>query len=243
MKLTFLGTSHGVPERNRKCTSVMLTVGGAHYIIDAGVPLMSTLTAMGADLNAVKAIFLTHMHGDHSNGLIEFVDLCTWFYKDLRTKIYVPEIAARDAMMGWINMTHGEDVSAQSPEFIEVQEGAFYNDGNVRITAIDNDHLQGRPSYSYVVEAEGKRVVFTGDMGHNKYSDFPPAAYEQECDLVVTEAAHCRLTDCMDIFGKLTTKKLIVSHIVPANEPEAALLNEKVNYPVEVAFDGMEIEI
>ena len=47
----------------------------------------------------------------------------------------------------------------------------------------------------------------------------------------------------MDVFGKLTTKKLIVSHIVPWNEPEAEKLKEMVSYPVETAFDGMSVEI
>lgn len=243
MKLTFLGTSHGVPEAHRKCTSVMLTTGGKHYIIDAGVPLVSTLNQMQVDLHDVKLVLLTHMHGDHANGLIEFVDLRVWHYKDLDTAIYVPEIKAREGMMGWLNVTHGMDISGKMPEFNEVREGVFYDDGNVRIFAINNDHLPDRPSYSYVVEAEGKRVVFTGDMGHEGYSDFPAPAYEQECDLVVTEAAHCRLTDCMDIFGKLTTKKLIVSHIVPWNEPEVGRLAEQVDYPVVLAYDGMTVDI
>lgn len=243
MKLTFLGTSHGVPEPNRKCTSVMLTAGGKNYIIDAGVPLMSTLTAMNIAPSTVKIVLLTHMHGDHANGLIEFVDLCVWFYKDIHPKIYVPEIAARDAMLGWLNLTHGDDVSGSFPEFIEVKEGPFYDDGTVRITAIGNDHLPDRPSYSYEVEAEGKRIVFTGDMGNKNYSDFPAAAWKKPCDLVVTEAAHCRLTDCRDIFGKLTTKKLVVSHVVPFNEPETAALADMVSYPVILAHDGMEIEI
>ena len=243
MKLTFLGTSHGVPEANRKCTSVMLTVDGRHYIIDAGVPLATTLNSMQVDLHDLKLILLTHMHGDHANGLIEFVDLRIWYYKDLDTKIYVPEIKTRDAMLGWLNVTHGRDMSGEMPEFCHVREGVFYDDGVVRITAINNDHLPDRPSYSYVVEAEGKRLVFTGDMGNDNYSDFPRPAYEQECNLVVTEAAHCRLTDCMDVFGKLTTKKLVVSHIVPWNEPEVRRLAERVDYPVTLARDGLVMEI
>lgn len=243
MKLTFLGTSHGVPEPTRKCTSVMLTVSGRHYIIDAGVPLTAALRSRNIDINDVKLVLLTHMHGDHSNGLIEYVDLRTWFYKDLTTPIYVPEIKAREVMLKWLSFTHGTDVSADMPEFNEVKEGLFFDDGHVKITAIDNEHFLDRPSYSYMIEAEGKRLVITGDMGHNLYSDFPRAAMELPCDLVVTEAAHCRLTDCMDVFGKLNTKKLVVSHIVPWNEPEVPMMDEKVSYPVVMAQDDMEFDI
>ena len=47
MKLTFLGTSHGVPEKHRKCTSVLLTVQGKHYIFDAGVPQYTAVKQAG----------------------------------------------------------------------------------------------------------------------------------------------------------------------------------------------------
>lgn len=243
MKITFIGTSHGVPEANRKCTCVMVTVGGKHYIIDAGVMLCSELRARNIDLNDVKAVFLTHMHGDHTNGLVEFTDLLTWYFKDVRPAIYVPEIKAFDAVAAWLEVTYGEDRRAEMPKYSLVQEGAFYDDGTVKVTAIRTEHLKDRPSYGYMVEAEGKRVVFSGDMGFENYSDFPAAAYTLPCDLVVTEAAHCHLAKSADIFGKLTTRKLVVSHVVPWNEPEAEQLAEMVNYEVALAYDGMTLEV
>ena len=243
MKITFLGTSHGVPEAHRKCTSVMLTVGGKHYIIDAGVMLCAELRQRQIDLHDVKAVFLTHMHGDHTNGLIEFTDLLTWYFKDVRPEIYVPEIKAFDGAAAWLAVTHGEDKRNEMPPYTEVKEGLFYDDGAVKITAIRTKHLPDRPAYGYMVEAEGRRVVFSGDMSGNNYEDFPAAAYELPCDLVVTEAAHCRLTNCLPTYGKLTAKKLIVSHIVPWNEPEVEKLAEKVSYNVELAYDGMVVEL
>ena len=243
MKITFLGTSHGVPEANRKCTSIMLTVDGKHYIIDTGSALITSRMPLQVDLKAIRVVALTHMHGDHANGLIEFTDLITWHFKDVRPDIYLPEIKARNAIRGWLEVTHGRDVSADMPAMLEVTEGVFHDDGDVRMTAIRNRHLPDRPSYSYMIEAEGKRLIFTGDMGNDNYSDFPSAAYEDKCDLVVTEAAHCRLTDCMGVFSRLNTDRLIVSHIVPFNEPEVARLARRVNYPVTLAKDGFAIEL
>ena len=45
MKITFLGTSHGVPAADRYCSCTMLEVNGAHYFIDAGAPLDPWLDA------------------------------------------------------------------------------------------------------------------------------------------------------------------------------------------------------
>ena len=153
MKLTFLGTSHGVPEKHRKCTSVLLTVQGKHYIFDAGVPLYTAVKRVGLDLHDIQAIFLTHMHGDHATGLIEFVDLATWYDKTLRPEIYLAEIAGFEGMAAWLQVTHGEDKRGEMPPMKEVSEGAFYDDGRVRITAINNEHLPNRPSYSFVIDA------------------------------------------------------------------------------------------
>ena len=43
MKITFLGTSHGVPAKDRFCSSIMLESGGSFYFIDAGAPVMDLL--------------------------------------------------------------------------------------------------------------------------------------------------------------------------------------------------------
>ena len=38
MRLTFIGTSHGVPEPHRRCSSYLLETGGKYYVIDKGIP-------------------------------------------------------------------------------------------------------------------------------------------------------------------------------------------------------------
>ena len=43
MKITFLGTGHGLHEKGRYRTSMMLEVGGSAYLIDAGSPVMHQL--------------------------------------------------------------------------------------------------------------------------------------------------------------------------------------------------------
>ena len=75
MKITFIGSSHGVPEPNRKCTCIMIEVGANVYFIDMGAPAIDELRTRGISIDAVKGVFITHMHGDHTDGLIQFIDL------------------------------------------------------------------------------------------------------------------------------------------------------------------------
>ena len=66
MKITFVGTSHGVPEKNRYCTCIMLESGGAIYFIDAGAPIVDFLVNNGKSVNDLRAVFTTHVHSDHT---------------------------------------------------------------------------------------------------------------------------------------------------------------------------------
>ena len=42
MKITFLGTSHGVPAADRYCYCVMIESGKSVYFIDGGAPMISS---------------------------------------------------------------------------------------------------------------------------------------------------------------------------------------------------------
>lgn len=41
MKLMFIGTSHGVPEADRRCSSCILEVSGSYYLIDMGTQVIA----------------------------------------------------------------------------------------------------------------------------------------------------------------------------------------------------------
>ena len=77
MKITFLGTSHGVPARGRNCSTAMLEVGDAIYFIDGGAPMIEEFLKIRneSDLARARALFTTHTHGDHYSGAFNFISL------------------------------------------------------------------------------------------------------------------------------------------------------------------------
>ena len=72
IRITFLGTSHGVPEKDRFCSSTLIEIGDDRYLVDMGGPVTETLIRRDIPLETIKAVFITHPHGDHTNGLIGF---------------------------------------------------------------------------------------------------------------------------------------------------------------------------
>ena len=70
MKLTILGSSSATPYLDRHPSSQLLTVNNQTYLIDCGEGTLFRLNGFGVKKNKIKAIFISHLHGDHYYGLI-----------------------------------------------------------------------------------------------------------------------------------------------------------------------------
>ena len=71
MQLTFLGTSSGVPTRNRNVSSMALRLPqrAELWLFDCGEGTQHQFLKSDLRLSQLKKIFITHMHGDHIYGL------------------------------------------------------------------------------------------------------------------------------------------------------------------------------
>lgn len=250
MKIKFLGTSHGVPERDRRCTSVLFEAGGKHYLIDAGAPIADELTRAGIAFADVTAIFLTHLHGDHINGLVHFFDLSNWFYRDSDPLIYTPSLDLKTAWEAWEIMLRGG--VGKAFRFTEIVSGEIYADEVIRVTAIPTRHHvvenEGfrRQSYAFAVTeiATGKRVLFTGDLRHDM-ADMPEDAFTVGYACIITEAAHGYLDQLAPRLAECKTGQMIISHIYYRKNPTERVeaLRSTLSVPMTVAEDGDEFVI
>ncbi len=71
MDLIFLGTSSGTPTKQRNVTGLALVAdsGKGWYLVDCGEATQHQLLHTSLSVNALRAIFITHVHGDHCYGL------------------------------------------------------------------------------------------------------------------------------------------------------------------------------
>lgn len=238
MKITFLGTSHGVPEPHRRCSCTMIEVSGRYYFVDMGCPAIDDLVTRGIPVDAVKAIFITHHHGDHTDGLLSMIGLCTWYFKTADPEVYLSQIEQADALRTWLNST---TTTPQRPAYFEVKSGQIYDDGFLKVTAIPTQHCDR--SYAYLLEAEGKSVLFTGDLGHPD-RDFPEIIKGRTTDLVVCEGAHFPVVDYLPHFAQCDIRKVCVNHYAPWNIPHIQQLAKDMgDVPVTMVNDGTEVTL
>ncbi|MGI9275062.1 MAG: ribonuclease Z [Endozoicomonas sp.] len=71
MRLTFLGTSAGMPTTERNVTALALALDDSRdwYLVDCGEGTQQRLLRCRYTLSGLKTIFITHVHGDHMFGL------------------------------------------------------------------------------------------------------------------------------------------------------------------------------
>lgn len=70
MELIFLGTSSGTPTKQRNVTGLaVLAEVGSWYLVDCGEGTQHQLLRTPLSLHGLRAIFITHVHGDHCYGL------------------------------------------------------------------------------------------------------------------------------------------------------------------------------
>lgn len=247
MKITFLGTSHGVPAADRYCFCAMIEIGKTVYFIDAGAPVVDEVLRRGHEIGDVKAIFTTHAHGDHTAGIFQYADLLNWYYKENRTEFYLTEEAIINLVEDYIRVVQHGEPDRERVQLKLATEGVMYEDENLKITYIPTKHLKSlnKPAYAILAEAEGKRVLFTGDMsGGLKEEDFPQIAAQEEMDVVISEMAHFGWEDLKPYLETMKTRELWIAHVFPLSKFDDIRSHRgDYDYPIYIAKDNDVIEL
>ena len=199
MKIYIFGTCAGTePMENRHHTSLAIEVDGKIYWFDAGENCSYTAHLMGVDLLSVSDIFISHPHLDHVGGLANLLWNINKLTKMKNTLPKYGDITVHmpnDKTFGGI-MTVLENNDAGFSKLYKtvskrITETVILKDENVSVEAIHNNHLpeteEGWRSYSFAIEAEGKKIVYTGDI--DSINDVLPLI-KDGCDVIFVETGH-----------------------------------------------------
>jgi metallo-beta-lactamase family protein len=205
MKLSFHGAVRGV---TGSCHRIRLTdsEGTEHqYLFDCGMfqgqQLCGTknLDEFGFDPKEIEAVFVSHPHADHVGRLPKLVK------EGFRGKIYMVEpceglskLVLEDAhkIMTMEAEKCGSSVLYELEDLklaFEQVEAVSYHQHlelapGVEVMFHDAGHVLGSAWIS--VEAEGKTVVFSGDIGNDDVPILPDTEQVQTADVIITESTY-----------------------------------------------------
>lgn len=208
----FCGTGSPLPDRTRAGPCLAIIAGAHVFVFDAGDGASETLTLMGVPQDKIEALFLTHLHSDHIDGL-DTVALQHWASGASRDQLLVIGPPGTLRVVNGLNEAyaidqgyrinhHGPDVMPPSGAGMRAQEFTIpLNDGEelelhnadgIRIVAFRVDHPPA-PAVGYRIEYAGRSIVISGDTARS--ASLARAA--EGADLLVHEAISPRLDAIM----------------------------------------------
>lgn len=91
VKVTVLGANSAIPTTSRFPTSQLLNVNETYYLIDCGEGTQIQLRRYKLKFQRIKAIFISHLHGDHYFGLIGLLNTMHLLKREKPLTIVCPE--------------------------------------------------------------------------------------------------------------------------------------------------------
>ena len=242
-KITFLGTSHGFAEKGHFTSGTLIEASGYSYLIDAGAPVEGLLLNYEKDISSIRGVFITHMHSDHAGDLAGIIS--GFMREDCNDKVkcYMPEKAGLDAFIAWMKALYTNVEAMQKLiRFQVIFEGIIFDECDMKVTAIPTKHMgRGKyPSFAFMLEHKGKRILFTGEMVYG-FQEYESIIADREYDLVVCEMAHAKLEEVWERLARTKTKKMIINHTWPPCLEHCEEIFGKMPFDVQVAQDGMEL--
>jgi len=173
-----LGTGTPYPDPQAQGPATAVVVGSRVFLFDAGPGVMRQLRGAGLPINGVTALFVTHLHSDHTLGYADLI-LTSWVMRRRAPLAsYGPNGLRR--MTDHLMSAYREDIRirteglerelpyAWSVAVQEIQPGVVYDSAGVRVTAISVPHGGWPEAFAYRLDSPDRSVVISGDT---KYSD------------------------------------------------------------------------
>ena len=200
MVVTLLGTGTPSLKPDRMGSANLVEAGGLKLLFDAGRGASIRMVQAGVKPGELDAVFVTHFHSDHVNGLADiytvgYITASTLVARTGAFELYGPEGTQR--LADGLLLAHQSDAEtrvidegvakvATEIRVHEFDEGVVFEKNGVQVTAFNVLHGENiKPSVGYRVDFAGRSVVFSGDT---KY-DQNVVKYGKGVDLLVHEVA------------------------------------------------------
>lgn len=266
VKVQVLGSGGPELDDGRASSSyLILQDGKAHYMLDAGSGASLRFGESGAKFAHVDAIFLSHLHTDHSADLPAFIKGAFFTNRRRDLRVFGPD---------------GNELVPATTEFLQrlfSKTGAFsylsdyLNKGEEAflVSAIDASQTKGQvkryllneseqafslathhgpiPAVAWKLDINGCNIVYAGDM-NNKYQQL--ATFAKGADLLIVHNAipefagnvaknlHITPSQIAQIAQKSAVKHLLVSHFMNRTQFRQPQLLEtlRANYDGQVTL-------
>jgi len=217
LSIAIAGSSAPLPSASRAKANVVVFAAGRFWVVDCGPESVENMVLWRIPLSEVAGVLLTHYHSDHIGDLGE-LQLQTWaggrtqplaVYGGPGVESVVAGFnTAYRLDQGYRTAHHGEKVMPSAawgmvahtvtldgpPTPAKDRSAIVYDDGALRITALEVDHAPIEPAYAYRFDYKGRSAVVTGDLKYHP----PLVKGALGADVLVSEAISRSMTRSLE---------------------------------------------
>ena len=240
LHLGLCGAGSPFPDDRRSGPCTLVVAGQRLFVIDAGSGSARNIGKMGFNHGQIEAVFLTHFHSDHIDGLGELM-LQRWVSNANKTPVPIHGPAGVEQVVGGLMQAYAQDqhyrvahhgeatvpasgFGGQALPFALGADGraVLMKDADLEVVAFSVDHAPVHPAVGYRISYKGRSLVISGDTKKS-------AAVLREAkgvDLLVHEALSSTLVTMLgqaaESAGRPHLKKLMADIIDYHTSPEQA---------------------
>jgi ribonuclease BN (tRNA processing enzyme) len=172
-EVVLLGTGTPYPDPAASGPATAVVVNGRVFLFDAGAGVMRRLKAANLPINGPEALFITHLHSDHTLGYADLM-LTSWVMRR-RAPFRVFGPTGLQRMTNHLLAAYSEDIRIRTSglehevaggyrvSVREIRAGVVYEKDGVRVTAIAVEHGAWRSAFGYRIDTADRSIVISGD--------------------------------------------------------------------------------
>lgn len=247
MKLTIVGCGDAFGSGGRANTCFHLRTARGTLLVDCGASSLPRLKALGIDLNAIDAVILSHLHGDHF-GALPFLLLDAQFLTRRERPVLVAgPPGTKERLHQAMEVLFPKSTGSKwrfAWEVREIEIGRATDVLGHAVTTAEVLHQSGAPSTALRLSDGEKVFAYSGDT---EWTDnLLPIAVE--ADLFICECyayagklnGHMTWETLQPRISNLRARRLMLTHM---NDTMLRRLDEIRAAGVSLAEDGLTTEI
>jgi ribonuclease BN (tRNA processing enzyme) len=238
-RITFLGSSSGMPSPTRFCTSLLFQTDESSFLLDCGEGASFSLLQNKIDPLLIDAIFVSHAHVDllkrktpldvylpeeAVSGVKDFLNTCYLFPGKINFRLSILPISTgfRLQQSGMSIQAHLNNHLAANKQMLE-----------------ELDLPNKMQSFCFSLNLYGKRIVYSGDVQSTRDLE----EITEDADVLITECVHPSLPELLSAIAEKGVKRAILTHVPPELESKQQEIIESARKigldKFDFAYDGL----